>query len=564
MLNKDENNKKEKLKYSYNPQINSNNNPDYQVNNYIKRNSTNLEINNNENKKIRKIKFKMPQMKTKPKYQDKKADHDNIYKDIKNETNNLFKGTVIYDKSIKNFEDLEKMSETQDKLNYKKIQNNCGLDNESSTTSETKSKSKSKTSLLKYTPISEIKDKKKEKEKKVEKAEKIEKIEKNVEKVEKEQKIEKNPKNSDEKEKIIKIKIKNKRNYITNDIIYDLSFIQKNYTEKEINKIINSQIGLQNLGNTCFMNTCLQNLIHSEYFIKLLFSKKNLITEKTPITYIFFQLCLELLENKKMVISPKNLKDIFSKKHKMFKGFRQHDTQEFCRIFLEDMNQELNEIKTPEPYKELSTLNKDKLECNKEFDETFKKRENSLIMECFYSQIINIFKCECGFETYSFEKILDFPLLFRKDDDKRINLKELLDEYFKKEKIKFETKCEKCSKKEVHIKTVKISQPPNILILSLQRRHERTGKKNKAHVKFPEKLDIGDYIDKECGHKNENKYRLYGIGNHLGDMDFGHYFAYIKLNDDNWYEYNDSTVGSCLEAVKSSSSAYVLFYKKIE
>ena len=531
MINKDENNKKENLKFSYNSQIKNNNNPDYQINNYIKRNSTHSEINNNESRKIKII--KMPPLRTKNKYQEKKESHINKNNDIKKENNNQFKDTVIYDKNnIQNYKDLEKMSQTQNKLTYKKIKNNSDLDNES-TSSETKSKSKSKTSLLKYTPISEIKEKNKVKEAKIEK----------------------------DNDKILKIKIQKKKN-INNDIIYDLSFKQINFTEKEIDKIINSQIGFQNLGNTCFMNTCLQNLIHSEYFIKLLFSKKNFISEKTPITYLFFQLCLEFLDNKKIVISPKNFKDNFSKKHKMFKGFRQHDTQEFCRILLEDMNQELNEIKKPEPYKELSTLNKDKLECNKEFDETFKKRENSLIMECFYSQIINIFKCECGFETYSFEKILDFPLLFRKDD-KKVNLKELLDEYFKKEKIKFETKCEKCSKKEVHIKTVKISQPPNILILSLQRREERSGRKNKAYVKFPEKLDIGDYIDKDCGHKNENKYRLYGIGNHLGDMDFGHYFAYIKLNDDNWYEYNDSTVSSCLEAVKSSSSSYVLFYKKI-
>ena len=29
----------------------------------------------------------------------------------------------------------------------------------------------------------------------------------------------------------------------------------------------------------------------------------------------------------------------------------------------------------------------------------------------FYDQLINIYTCECGAETYSFQKILDFPLL---------------------------------------------------------------------------------------------------------------------------------------------------------
>ena len=47
-------------------------------------------------------------------------------------------------------------------------------------------------------------------------------------------------------------------------------------------------------------------------------------------------------------------------------------------------------------------------------------------------------------------------------------------------------------------------------------------------------------------------------------MDFGHYFAYIKLNGYNWYKFNDSKVCPYLKIDKNSSSAYVLFYKKIE
>ena len=310
------------------------------------------------------------------------------------------------------------------------------------------------------------------------------------------------------------------------------------------------------------MNTCLQNLIHSEYFIKILFSKINLISKKTPITYQFMKLCLQTIEeNNIKVIYPKDFKDKFSSKHHMFKGYRQQDTQEFCRILLEDMNTELNEVKHPSPYKELTTINKTKLQCNKEFDDNFKEKENSLIMECFYSQLINIFKCECGFETFSFEKILDIPLLLQKNN-KKIKIKELLDEYFEEETIQFTTKCENCHRKKQHKKVVKFTQPPNILILSLQRIIGKIGKKNDCYVKFPEELDISDYIDEDCGYKNDNKYILYGVGNHMGKMDFGHYYAYIKLNDDQWYEFNDSRVIPYTDIEKSSSSAYILFYKK--
>ena len=394
----------------------------------------------------------------------------------------------------------------------------------------------------------------KEKEEK-EKKEKEEKEKKEKERKEKEEKAEKERKEKEEKEKEEKEEKDNNKK----------SNISLNVDKSDIQKIITSEIGFRNLGNTCFMNTCLQNLIHTEYFIQMLFSKSNLISDKTPISEKFLELCKELISTSSFAISPDDFKREFGYKHSMFSGYRQQDTQEFCRFLLEDMNSELNEVKNPAPYKELSTLNKTKEECDKEFDELFRKRENSLIMNVFYAQLINIFKCTCNFETYSFQKILDFPLLLQKN--KSISIEELLNEYFEGESIEFETKCEKCGEKTVHEKQVKISQPPNVLILSLQRINERTGTKNNSQVSFPDELDLGKYIEHECWKENKAKYTLYGIGNHSGSLNFGHYYAYIKINkssldEGKWYEYNDSIVSSYTYSSNSSSTAYVLFYKK--
>ena len=405
-----------------------------------------------------------------------------------------------------------------------------------------------------------------EKERKEKEREKREKERKEREMKEQKEKEEKERKEKEEKEKKEKEEKEKKEKEEKEKGEKDTkSNINLNIDKSDIQKIITSEIGFRNLGNTCFMNTCLQNLIHTEYFIQMLFSKSNLISDKTPISQKFTELCKEFISTSSSAISPDDFKREFGYKHRMFSGYRQQDTQEFCRFLLEDMNSELNEVKHPAPYKELSTLDKTKEQCDKEFDELFRKRENSLIMDVFYAQLINIFKCTCNFETYSFQKILDFPLLLQKN--KSISIEELLNEYFEGESIEFGTKCEKCGKKTVHEKQVKISQPPNVLILSLQRINERTGTKNDCQVSFPDELDLSKYIENECWKENKAKYTLYGIGNHSGSLNFGHYYAYIKIklnsiNEGKWYEYNDSIVSPHTYSTNSSSTAYVLFYKK--
>ena len=392
--------------------------------------------------------------------------------------------------------------------------------------------------------------------------EKLEKEKKEKEKLERE-KLEKEKK---EKEKLERDKLYERKDKLSNTErnIYSQEEESTSYSDNSsISSITKSKVGLRNLGNTCFMNTCLQNLIHSELFIQKLFSKSFLLSSKTRISKQFYSLCKEVSSCSSSACAPYDFKSAFGSKHSMFSGYGQHDTQEFCRILLEDMNSELNEVLHPAPYKELSTLNKSKKECDKEFDEVFRKRENSLVMDVFYGQLINIFKCECDFETYSFEKILDLPLLLQKHRSSiSIDIKDLLKDYFECERIKFETKCEKCKKKEWHTKEIKISQPPNILILSLQRQNPRTGSKNNCYVDFSDELDMSIYLDHECWNKNDAKYTLYGIGNHSGSIDFGHYYAYIKINN-SWYEFNDSHVSPYSKRENNSSSqAYILFYKK--
>ena len=189
---------------------------------------------------------------------------------------------------------------------------------------------------------------------------------------------------------------------------------------------------------------------------------------------------------------------------------------------------ELNEAKNKDLHKILTnTEGKSKLFREREYFLNFKEREISFVSKLFYSQIITTFKCQCGAEIYSFQKLLDFPLLLP-NDVKEINIDDLLNIYFKNEKIAFQDKCQRCKKIGEHIKSMRISRPPEILILSLQR------------------IDDVNKTKNECIVKN---------------VDYGHYFSYIQpLNSQNWFLFNDSQVKHVKEGLKSFPNAYALFY----
>ena len=360
-------------------------------------------------------------------------------------------------------------------------------------------------------------------------------------------------------------KISNIQENIKNNNINNNNFnnIKENsYSNSEVSSIITNLIGLNNLGNTCFMNTCLQNLIHCSYFISELLN----IKEKNPknkLTNSFINLC-NIYKNSKTSISPNNFRLIFCQNHFSFGNYGQHDTVEFLRNFLEDLSKELNIIKKIPCYKELKDEGKTKKEQMIEYNEYFLSRENSIIIKIFYPLIINVFICECGFETYSFERILDIPLLLPKNNNNSsVDLMSLIRNYFEGDEFKWETKCKKCKiKNKMHKKKIFLTILPKILILSIQRFNIINKSKSNKSIKLYEKINLKNFVDEELIENYSNfDYKLFGISNHSGSLNFGHYYAYVNIQG-KWKEFNDSFVTN-VNFSSVSTTAYALFYEKI-
>ena len=111
---------------------------------------------------------------------------------------------------------------------------------------------------------------------------------------------------------------------------------------------------------------------------------------------------------------------------------------------------------------------------------------------------------------------------------------------------------------------LEIYKPPNYLIILLKRYNFKknsgntfSGEKNNTFVTYPtDNLDIKEYI--VGPEKDKAIYDLYGVIEHYGSLNSGHYTAICK-NDGNWVSYNDSVINIINNPV--TKNAYVLFYK---
>lgn len=382
----------------------------------------------------------------------------------------------------------------------------------------------------------------------------------------------------------------------------------------------NKFCGLQNFGNTCYINGVLQCLNASpgilkgitddeehkrdiEYY-KLIeqcpddeldtnpILKKNDINlskiKNLNIYFNFKKLIIELNKNTNITIKPidfiiacKNVADENGLEH-LFSGM-QNDSNEFL-VFLLDR---LHEAKTST--KEIQTkfnsieecgnssANKIYFQAEQKFKEFYNKKSSWLIDE-FYFQNICITKCKkCPYYSLSFDPLnsLIVPIPKINKNNQHLTLIDCLDHNFGKEILKAssEWKCDKCKNTELNFKQYRLFNTPNTLIINIKRftYDYNVGDfiKNNTFIDIPQILNLSNY---KLFNKNEkNMYKLYGIVNHIGNMNGGHYTSYcrnniktnIKNGNDEWLVYDDETI-SKLKTDLITPNSYMLFYRLIE
>lgn len=188
------------------------------------------------------------------------------------------------------------------------------------------------------------------------------------------------------------------------------------------------QLGLANLGNTCYMNSALQCVLHipeiDQYFYYNLYERE--LNTSNPIGYnghvaVAFGSLLHKMFNQKNFgagyVSPRDFKYTVGHYSSMFRGFQQQDSQEFLSWLLDALHEDLNRIQQ-KPYCEKPELRDDEEDLDSAIARLaeiswsqHKKRNDSVIVDLFTGLYESTLICpDCSKTSITFDPFNDITL----------------------------------------------------------------------------------------------------------------------------------------------------------
>lgn len=329
--------------------------------------------------------------------------------------------------------------------------------------------------------------------------------------------------------------------------------------------------GLANVGNTCYLNSCMQVLSHTYELNDFLQSgeyKKRLNKKPDSILLLEWDSLRQMIWSQNCTIAPvgfvKAVQKVSAIKDCMlFTGHAQNDVQEFLLFMIDcfhnSLAREVNMNVTGDIENETDKLAK---ACFEMMCSTYKKDYSEMIKLFYGIHVSEITSLEnnnpLSFRPEPFS-VLSLPI---PNEMKGPSIYDCIDLYCNKELMEGDNAWfNDVSKKKEDVKRgIIFWSLPDILIIDLKR-WSSNGHKISKIVDAPiHNADFSKYV--KGYYASSYVYDLYGVCNHSGNMQGGHYTCFIKNANGKWYECNDTMITEISEERVISYKSYCFFYRK--
>jgi ubiquitin carboxyl-terminal hydrolase 8 len=330
----------------------------------------------------------------------------------------------------------------------------------------------------------------------------------------------------------------------------------------------NGLTGLANVGNTCFINStiqCLSHIYELNIFLDSETYKKRINKVPESLLLIEWDKLRNLMWSENCIIKPAGFinaihKVAHLKDKDIFTGYLQNDLTEFMNFLFTSFHEAIKREVDMNVKGDIKNKTDKLAKVCYDMMKNMYKNEYSEFLKMFYGICVSEIKSlESNYENIVPEPFfnIDIPI------DKHDTLIECLEQYTENEILDNDNKIlnDETGKKEKASKRIMFWNLPDILIISLKR-FSNNNKKNDKIIDFPLKnLDMSKFI---LGYdKNSYKYDLFGICNHYGGVNGGHYTAFVKNANESWYHFNDTNVSKIKNSDLQSNGAYCFFYRKL-
>lgn len=343
-------------------------------------------------------------------------------------------------------------------------------------------------------------------------------------------------------------------------------------------------LGLENFGNTCYINSVLQALYFCKMFRNRVVEYDAGGGEETILSSLaeLFQ-SIQASRRRTGSVAPRKFVQKIRAENELFRGYQHQDAHEFLSYLLNDMAETL--VKDEKKEREAREARGgreargERGECVERGDPSTSSDGKTFVDEIFKGALNTETQCVwCENVTMRTERFYDLSL----EIEENCSLSACLGQFSSEETLKDDEKyfCDRCGRKQEAVKRMRISEPPRVLCCHFKRFKyvESVGQMRKLmhRVVYPFDLRLTNTTD-TC--EDDGHYALVAAVVHMGlHMHHGHYVALVK-SAGQWLCFDDDQVAPITEAQvrdtfggeregtaaggASTEHSYILFYEHV-